>query len=101
MKLKLILAAAVALAACTPEIEATRAAEDDAVCRGQFATVKGTPEYSQCMMAQVERRDRQSERVSGAFAAMGQGFTNAANNSNRLNCTSTPGYGGTVTTNCY
>jgi len=90
---------------CTQVDRETQLKEFSKVCQVDYGIKAGTPQFSQCMMAldQQSRADADRRRMAAAAALQGvsDGYYNAANSYRPVNCTHTPGYGGTVTTRCY
>ena len=72
-----------------------------ATCQKDYGTKIGTDAFSQCMMLLDAQSQQRRMAAAAMMSAAGQGFNNAAAQHRMTNCTYTPGYGGTVTSQCY
>lgn len=90
---------------CTQVDRETQLQEFAKACQVDYGIKAGTPQFSECMMTldQQSRADADRRRMAAAAALQGvsNSYNNAANSYRPLNCTHTPGYGGTVNTRCY
>jgi hypothetical protein len=81
------------LAACATAEQ--RAATDDKTCQS-YGAKPGTDAYVQCRMFQQARRDQADSDLGDRLRAAGGALRDRPS----VNCTTTPGLGGTTTTRC-
>jgi hypothetical protein len=68
---------------------------------------QGSPEFDACMQQEVNREVATRQANADARQRLAAGLANVGANMQRnaarrpINCTSTPGYGGAVSTSCY
>jgi hypothetical protein len=94
------------LAGCQSEQPATGKdlAQLNASCEA-YGFKKGTDAYSNCVLQLDQQRiatNRQRRMaIADAFSEAGENMSASAAANRPVNCTSRPGYGGTVQTTCY
>ena len=113
MRFVLLIAAVSGLAACEKPVEQMGYAErvqlvEQIIQRCEALGIpRNSPQMQQCGDAEIEKEVTTRNANVAARRNAGLAMTQASANYNRsmaaqrMNCTHTPGYGGSVTTSCY
>ena len=93
------------LPACQPVDRQAQLEEFATSCQVVYGFRTGTDGFAQCMMVQDQMARESAElnraRIAAAMQSAGDSFTRAGAQNRRMNCTHTPGFGGTVNTSCF